>query len=111
MSLKSYLRALFKLSSTQSSPDTGAIVDISVNAGVDATTYYAPADGYVGIAAKSNGLIRVTAVDQMESAANPQSVQQTFSGWTRVKKGDLVRFSVENPVSIYWARFVRTVGG
>lgn len=111
MSIKSYLRTLFKMSGSQSAPDTGAIVDISITGGVDATTYVAPEDGYVGIAAEADGLIRVQATNQMESASNAQTVRQSFSGWTRVKKGDTVLFSVENPVSVYWARFVRTVGG
>lgn len=109
--IKSYLRSLLKAASSLSAPNAGAIIDISIKNGVDATTYVAPEDGYVGLAAEAAGLIRIQATNQMEAAANPQMVRHSFSGWTRVKKGDTVLFSVENPVSVYWARFVRTVGG
>ena len=85
--LKDCLRTLFKLSSTQSAPDSGAIVEISVSGGVDSTTYTAPEDGYVGIAAEADGMIRVQGVNQMEAASNPISVRHSHSAWLRVKQG------------------------
>lgn len=112
MSIKSYLRTLFKMSGSQSAPNANNYVQIQIPQGE--STYTAPADGYVSFALSGTGLMRLSVDGQCESCigiygGNVNSVSS--SQWLRVNKGDVVKFRVETLDECFWARFVRTVGG
>lgn len=112
MSIKSYLRTLFKMSGSQSAPKAEDYIQIQISQGE--STYTAPADGYVSFALSGTGMMRLGVDGQCESCVgiyggNISSVSS--SQWLRVNKGDVVKFRVESLGELYWARFIRTVGG
>lgn len=112
MSIKSYLRTLFKMSGSQSAPKAEDYIQIQISQGE--STYTAPADGYVSFALSGTSMMRLGVDGQCESCVgvyggNISSVSS--SQWLRVNKGDVVKFRVESLGELYWARFIRTVGG
>lgn len=109
--IKSYLQTLFKMSGSQSAPKANSYIELNVQNG---TTYVAPSDGYVSIASENTqGLARITVEGSCESGMNSWGgIEGTSSSlWVRVNKGDMVSFTLENLKEVYWARFIRTVGG
>lgn len=109
--IKSYLQTLFKMSGSQSAPKANGYIELNVQNG---TTYVAPSDGYVSIASENTqGIARITVEGSCESGMNSWGgIEGTSSSlWVRVNKGDMVSFTLENLKEVYWARFIRTVGG
>lgn len=109
MSIKSYLRTLFKLSSGQSAPKAESYISIPLSQGD--TEYTAPADGYVSFAVSGKDLIRVTVDGACESCVGVYGsiTSVSSSQWIRVNKGDVVKFRIETLNEYFWARFIRTV--
>lgn len=109
--IKSYLQTLFKMSGSQSAPKANSYIELNVQNG---TTYVAPSDGYVCTASENTqGIARITVEGSCESGMNSWGgIEGTSSSlWVRVNKGDTVTFTFENLKTVYWARFIRTVGG
>ena len=109
--IKSYLQTLFKMSGSQSAPKANDYIELNVQNGT--TTYVAPSDGYVSVSSENTqGLARITVEGSCESGMNSWGgIEGTSSSlWVRVNKGDTVTFKFENLKTVFWARFIRTVG-
>lgn len=119
MSVKKLYRALISspFVSERSAPDGSNVIDISgvITGGTPETEipYTPPADGYVSFAihniSGANAYARINA----ESLEMAQTVaaEAGYSTSLRVRKGNTLNMYFSSIPKVYWARFIRTVGG
>ncbi|WP_308691184.1 hypothetical protein [uncultured Sutterella sp.] len=119
MSVKAKLRALISspFVSERSAPDGSNVIDISgvITGGTPETEipYTPPADGYVSFAINNNSGANAYARINAESLEMAQTVaaEAGYSTSLRVRKGNTLNMYFSSIPKVYWARFVRTVGG
>ena len=119
MSVKAKLRALIAAPfvSERSSPDGSNVIDISgvITGGTPGTEipYTPPADGYVSFAINNNSGANAYARINAESLEMAQTVAAGagYSTSLRVRKGNTLNMYFSSIPEVYWARFIRTVGG
>ena len=119
MSVKAKLRALIAAPfvSERSAPDGSNVIDISgvITGGTPGTEipYTPPADGYVSFAINNNSDANAYArinVEKVESALTIPA-RSGYSTGLRVRKGSTLSMYFSRIPEVYWARFIRTVGG
>ena len=119
MSVKAKLRALIAAPfvSERSAPDGSNVIDISgvITGGTPGTEipYTPPADGYVSFAINNNSGTNAYArinVENVESALTIPA-RSGYSTGLRVRKGSTLNMYFSSIPEVYWAHFVRTVGG
>lgn len=119
MSVKAKLRALIAAPfvSERSAPDGSNVIDISgvITGGTPGTEipYTPPADGYVSFAINNNSGANAYArinVENVESALTIPA-RSGYSTGLRVRKGSTLNMYFSSIPEVYWAHFVRTVGG
>lgn len=129
MNVKSLLRELIKDGSGQAMPGIKV-----VNIDNSASTYVAPADGYARLSCRANGVndwwVVRTPENNLEGGfaapganayarINAESLEMAqtvaagagYSTSLRVRKGNTLNMYFSSIPEVYWARFVRTVGG
>lgn len=119
MSVKAKLRALIAAPfvSERSAPDGSNVIDISgvITGGTPGTEipYTPPADGYVSFAINNNSGANAYARINAESLEMAQTVAAGagYSTGLRVRKGNTLNMYFSSIPQVYWARFIRTVGG
>lgn len=119
MSVKAKLRALIAAPfvSERSAPDGSNVIDISgvITGGTPGTEipYTPPADGYVSFAINNNSGANAYARINAESLEMAQTVAAGagYSTSLRVRKGSTLSMYFSRIPEVYWAKFVRTVGG
>lgn len=119
MSVKAKLRALIAAPfvSERSAPDGSNVIDISgvITGGTPETEipYTPPADGYVSFAIHNNSGANAYARINAESLEMAQTVAAGagYSTSLRVRKGNTLNMYFSSIPEVYWARFIRTVGG
>lgn len=119
MSVKAKLRALIAAPfvSERSAPDGSNVIDISgvITGGTPETEipYTPPADGYVSFAIHNNSGANAYARINAESLEMAQTVAAGagYSTSLRVRKGNALNMYFSSIPEVYWAHFVRTVGG
>ena len=119
MSVKKLYRALIAAPfvSERSAPDGSNVIDISgvITGGTPETEipYTPPADGYVSFAINNNSGANAYArinVEGVESALTIPA-RSGYSTSLRVRKGNALNMYFSSSPEVYWAHFVRTVGG
>lgn len=119
MSVKAKLRALIAAPfvSERSAPDGSTVIDISgvITGGTPGTEipYTPPVDGYVSFAINNNSGANAYARINAESLEMAQTIAAGvgYSTSLRVRKGNVLNMYFSSIPEVYWARFVRTVGG
>lgn len=119
MSVKAKLRALIAAPfvSERSAPDGSNVIDISgvITGGTPGTEipYTPPADGYVSFAIHNNSGANAYARINSESLEMALTVAAgaAYSTSLRVRKGNTLNMYFSSIPEVYWARFIRTVGG
>nr|DAW55775.1 MAG TPA: hypothetical protein [Caudoviricetes sp.] len=119
MSVKAKLRALIAAPfvSERSAPDGSNVIDISgvITGGTPGTEipYTPPADGYVSFAINNNSGANAYARINAESLEMAQTVAAGagYSTSLRVRKGNTLNMYFSSIPHVYWAKFIRTVGG
>jgi hypothetical protein len=119
MSVKKLYRALISspFVSERSAPDGSNVIDISgvITGGTPGTEipYTPPADGYVSFAINNNSGANAYARINAESLEMAQTVAAGagYSTGLRVRKGNTLNMYFSSIPEVYWARFIRTVGG